>query len=119
MSYKLKVAEKDVLGKAKYVNEKGKTECVEFVRQAAGAPKTEDWRKGKKVSDAKFGEIARGTAIATFDADGKYPTDTLGKHAAIYLSHDAVCILRARSMEWPGRSKTTSNLVRPSSGHTA
>ena len=92
MSYKLKVAEKDVLGKAKYVNEKGKTECVEFVRQAAGAPKTADWKKGKKVLDAKFGEVARGTAIATFDADGKYPADTLGKHAAIYLSHDTICI---------------------------
>lgn len=35
------------------------------------------------------GSIRRGTAIATFDKNGKYPTDALGKHAAIYLSHDA------------------------------
>jgi hypothetical protein len=34
-----------------------------------------------------MGSIARGAAIATF-VGGKYPTDHLGKHAAIYLSHD-------------------------------
>ncbi len=46
-----------------------------------------------KVSEAKFGEIARGTAIATFDSNGKYPADSLGKHAAIYLEHTAQRIL--------------------------
>lgn len=35
----------------------------------------------------------RGTAIATFDSNGKYPTDGLGKHAAIYLEHNALRIL--------------------------
>jgi hypothetical protein len=40
------------------------------------------------VSDAKAADIARGTAIATFDDKGKYPSDALGQHAAIYLSHD-------------------------------
>lgn len=88
MSYKLKVPEKDVFGKSKYVSAQGKTECVEFVRQSTGAPQTTMWKRGKKVSDAKFGEIARGTAIATFDVNGKYPTDALGKHAAIYLEHN-------------------------------
>jgi hypothetical protein len=44
-----------------YQNAKGKTECAYFV--------------------------SRGTAIATF-VNGRYPTDDLGKHAAIYLSHD-------------------------------
>lgn len=93
MSYKLKVPEKDVFGKAKYVSPQGKTECVEFVRQAAGAPQTTLWKNGKKVSDAKFGDIARGTAIATFDSSGRYPTDALGKHAAIYLEHNSQRIL--------------------------
>jgi len=72
MSYRLKIAEKDVFGKDKFVNAKGHTECVEFVRQATGAPSTNLWKKGKKVSEAKPGEILRGTAIATFDANGKY-----------------------------------------------
>ncbi len=93
MSYKLKVSKKDVLGKSKYVNSKGHTECVEFVQQATGAPQTLMWKKGKKVSDAKLGDIASGTAIATFDADGKYPTDSLGRHAAIYLEHNSERIL--------------------------
>ena len=93
MSYKLKVPEIKVFGKGIYVNAQGKTECVEFIRQATDAPKTTLWKKGKKVSDASFGEIARGTAIATFDSNGKYPTDSLGKHAAIYLEHNTQRIL--------------------------
>lgn len=92
MSYKLMIPEKDVLGKAKFVNDKGNTECVEFIRQATGAPETKQWKKGKKVSEGKVGEIGRGTAIATFDANGNYPTDLLGKHAAIYLLHNEKCI---------------------------
>jgi len=88
MAYTLRFAEKDVLGKDKFKNAKGRTECVEFVRQAAGAPQTLLWKRGKKVSEAKVGEIARTTAIATFDDQGRYPTDSQGKHAAIYLSHD-------------------------------
>ena len=75
MPYKLKYAEGDVLGKEKFKNDDGKTECVEFVRQATGAPKTQKWKRGLKVADARQGEIVRGTAIATFDDRGKYPTD--------------------------------------------
>jgi hypothetical protein len=95
MSYRLKPAESAVLGKDKYVNAKGHTECVEFIRQAAGAPVTTSWRPGVKVSDANPGAILRGTAIATFDSNGRYPTDLLGKHAAIYLSQtkDAIQVL--------------------------
>jgi hypothetical protein len=92
MSYRLKLEEKDVLGKGKFVNVAGKTECVEFVRQATGAPSTAAWQKGLKVSEAKPGDILRGTAIATFDENGKYPTDSKGKHAAIYLSHTKALI---------------------------
>ena len=96
MPYKLTITEKDVLEKKdQFKNEKDNAECVEFVRQATNAPPTIQWRKGKKVADAKLGEIPRGTAIATFDDKGKYPTDILGKHAAIYLYHtkDAIYVL--------------------------
>lgn len=93
MSYKLKVPEKDVLGKGKYVNAKGNTECVEFVRQSTGAPGTTTWKIGTKIADAKPGEVLRGTAIATFDSNKRYPVDDKGKHAAIYLSHNATRIL--------------------------
>lgn len=88
MSYKLKFSEKDVLGKGKFKNAKGNTECVEFIRQASNAPQTALWKKGQKVSEARVGDIPRATAIATFDDKGRYPIDGLGRHAAIYLSHD-------------------------------
>jgi hypothetical protein len=92
MSYRLKIAEKDVYGKGKFKNETGDTECAEFIRQATDAPATTAWVPGLKVADAKPGQILRGTAIATFDSNKKYPTDGLGKHAAIYLSHASDCI---------------------------
>jgi hypothetical protein len=92
MAYLLKIAEKDVTGKGKFVNSKGNTECVEFVRQATGAPEAKLWARGLKVSEATPTEIKRGTAIATFDEKKKYPSDSLGKHAAIYLRHDKTCI---------------------------
>ena len=92
MLYKLKMSENDVLGKNKFVNALGHTECVEFVRQAAGAPQTMLWKKGAHVVDAVSGAISRGTAIATFDDNGKYPVDGRGKHAAIYIGHDATGI---------------------------
>ena len=93
MSYKLKVPEKDVLGKGKYVNAKGNTECVEFVRQSTGAPGTTTSKIGAKIADAKPGAVLRGTAIATFDSNKRYPVDDKGKHAAIYLEHNATRIL--------------------------
>ena len=92
MPYKLKLAETKVLDQKQFVNANGNTECVEFVRQATSAPQTSFWKPGAHVVDAKPGTIARGTAIATFDDNGKYPTDVLGKHAAIYLTHDVIGI---------------------------
>jgi hypothetical protein len=88
MSYRLKVPEASVFGKRKYLSKNGNTECVAFVQQVTGAPVTTSWKPGKRVADAAPGEIFRGTAIATF-VDGHYPTDNLGMHAAIYLSHNA------------------------------
>ena len=93
MPYKLKVDEKAVGGKGKYVNAKGNAECAVFVQQATGAPVTSQWARGIQVKTASSTEIPRGTAIATFDSGGHYPTDTSGKHAAIYLSHDKDQIL--------------------------
>jgi len=85
--YRLKLPEAEVLGVGKFKNSQGHTECAEFIRQATNAPSTPVWKKGRKVSEANLGDILRGTAIATFDDAGRYPTDALGRHAAIYLSH--------------------------------
>lgn len=64
----------------------GRGECVEFVKEAARAPNTAQWKKGAAVRGNK--EVKKGTAIATFDANGKYANLTTGNHAAIYVSQE-------------------------------
>ena len=59
--------------------------CVDFVKVAAGLPRTTDWREGAEVPGNPH--IARGTAIATFESDGSYTSES-GNHAAIYLYQD-------------------------------
>ena len=63
----------------------GDGHCVAYVERAAGAPPTARWRPGARVRGDRG--IARGTAIATFGADGGYTNGT-GNHAAIYLGQD-------------------------------
>jgi hypothetical protein len=63
----------------------GEGHCVDLVKAAAGLPQTAAWRKGAEVYGNSH--IARGTAIATFEADGTY-TNESGNHAAIYLYQD-------------------------------
>jgi hypothetical protein len=61
------------------------------VQQASRAPQTLQWKRGKKVK-GDF-TIRKGTAIATFSADGKYTNSVDGtSHAAIYLRQDATAI---------------------------
>ncbi len=110
LSFRLLVAVSEVFEAGKYVNSKGNTECVEFVRQAAGAPATPAWRQGVHVSEAKSGTIPRGTVIATFDSAGKYPTDGLGRHAAIYLEHSADRILVLD--QWKAQGKVLQRSIR-------
>jgi hypothetical protein len=110
MAYKLQKRESDVLAEGQFVNAAGDAECVEFVRQAAGAPHSTSWTQGDSVLDAKIGGILRGTAIATFDSKGKYPTDAKGKHAAIYLSHTATSI---RVLDqWKGQGRVIERTIR-------
>ncbi|MEM7023243.1 MAG: BPSL0067 family protein [Pseudomonadota bacterium] len=59
--------------------------CVAFVQAAAGVPRTTQWQEGARVRGNP--DIARGTAIATFEPDGSYTSES-GNHAAIYLSQD-------------------------------
>ena len=59
--------------------------CVDFVKAASGVPRTAAWREGAEVRGNPH--IARGTAIATFESDGSYTSET-GNHAAIYLYQD-------------------------------
>lgn len=65
----------------------GDGECVALVQHCAGAPHTSRWRKGAPVRGNL--SIQPGTAIATFDENGKYPNKAHGNHASIYISQDA------------------------------
>jgi hypothetical protein len=58
---------------------------VDFVKAAAGVPLTAAWQEGAEVRGNPH--IARGTAIATFESDGSYTSES-GNHAAIYLEQD-------------------------------
>jgi hypothetical protein len=109
MPYRLRVSENDCLGTGKYKNAKGHTECVEFIRQTTGAPATLYWKRGIHIADATPGIIPRGTAIATFDDAGKYPT-LGGQHAAIYLLHDAhgISVLD----QWKAQGEVKSRTIR-------
>ena len=67
-----------------------KGECVSLVKKMCpGMPATRDWKRGKLVK-GDMG-VAKGTAIATFKADGKYKSGD--GHAAIYISQDATGLL--------------------------
>jgi hypothetical protein len=59
----------------------GTGECAPLVEKATGAPPSKDWRRGVPVRGNA--NIRPGTAIATFDNNGRY-----GGHAAIYLGQD-------------------------------
>jgi len=65
----------------------GDGHCVAYVERAAGAPPTARWRPGARVRGDRG--IARGTAIATFGADGGYTNGT-GNHAAIYVERQVL-----------------------------
>jgi hypothetical protein len=61
----------------------GSGECVALVQMAAGAPHTAQWRRGARV---RGNQSPLGTAIATFDDDGRYGNHADGRsHAAILI----------------------------------
>jgi hypothetical protein len=62
----------------------GNGHCVRFVQRAAGMPHTSRWRRGVRVRDHN---VPSGTAIATFEPDGRYGNHTDGRsHAAILVA---------------------------------
>lgn len=66
----------------------GNGQCVAYTQKAANMPRTVAWKRGALVKGNTA--IAPGTAVATFDANGRYGNHTDGSsHAAIYLGQDA------------------------------
>jgi hypothetical protein len=94
----------------------GTGECVPLVQAATGAPDSTHWRPGDLVKGNA--NIRPGTAIATFDRNGRY----VG-HAAIYLGqdeHDIQVIDQWNNRDGDGRLKSrktpkrANTAIRPS-----
>jgi len=64
----------------------GDAESLDFVQQCAGAPSPDQWVEGAPV---KGTDVATGTAIAVFDANGGDPSSPAASHGAIYQGRDA------------------------------
>jgi hypothetical protein len=65
----------------------GTGQCVAYVREASGAPRTSQWRRAGRVKGDR--EIPQGAAIATFDPNGSYGNHEDGRsHAAIYIAQN-------------------------------
>lgn len=64
----------------------GSKQCAVLVQHYAGAPAAALWREGDVVMGTPG--ILKGTAIATF-VDGRYPNNSHGNHAALYVKQDA------------------------------
>ena len=67
----------------------GSGQCVDLCRFLSGAPNSGSWVAGKHAADLTNADI--GTAIATFDSTGHYPSnsDPLGKNSAIFMGRGA------------------------------
>lgn len=78
-------------------------QCVDLTKKLSGmgdVSAKHQWYPGEKVSDAK--DIKPGTAIATFDGKGRFPSES-GWNSGIYLGRGAngsIWILD----QWPGHS---------------
>ncbi len=67
----------------------GSGECVDACRFFSDAPNSDSWVAGTHALSLTDADI--GTAIATFDSSGHYPSnsDPLGKNSGIYMGRDA------------------------------
>ena len=72
----------------------GDGHCVPFVQAATGAPHTSTWRRGPQV---RHSLMDSGTAIATFDPDGRYGNHRDGRE---------IVTVSDRSRRSPGPDKS-------------
>jgi hypothetical protein len=66
----------------------GTGECVDLLNALVPGligVSTQQWVKGASVKDSPG--LARGTAIATFGPDGKFPQKNTGQHACLFVAH--------------------------------
>ncbi len=94
----------------------GSGQCVALVQSASGVGSTHTWTCGEAVQGNV--SLRPGTAIATFEASGRYANATDGSsHAAIYLSQNerGVQVLD----QWSGSPAAVRTIPWVNSGSTA
>lgn len=89
----------------------GSGHCVALVREASGAPHTSKWRRGDPVLGSL---VAPGTAIATFEPNGRYGNHTDGRSHAAILVEDLGSALLVWD-QWLGRA-TRQRTIRDKRG---
>ncbi|MBI5163356.1 MAG: peptidoglycan-binding protein [Magnetospirillum sp.] len=66
----------------------GSGHCVALVQAAnPDLPNHSLWKRGSDIKANGDPPLKSGTAIATFDPDGKYPDKPTGQHAAVFLEY--------------------------------
>jgi type IV secretion system protein VirB5 len=89
----------------------GSGQCVAYVQSVTDVGLTRTWTQGAQVLGNS--DIPVGTAIATFDAGGKYANAVDGSsHAAIYLGQDASGGIRVAD-QWLGHN-VSERVISPS-----
>jgi len=58
-------------------------QCVGLVKKYSACGATGTWQQGALVKKTK--DVAKGTAIATFDANGHYASKAKGNHACFFI----------------------------------
>jgi hypothetical protein len=93
----------------------GSGQCVDLVKDACGIGHTSTWQQGATIANNP--DLKPGTAIATFDQNGKYGNHTNGSsHAAIYLGPSTKYPGGIRVYDqWAGHPASERD-IRPSGG---
>jgi copper chaperone CopZ len=90
----------------------GRGECVDLIKEFVPRLKgksTATWRAGVWVMEAGS-SIRKGTAIATFDKDGRFPQNHSGQHAALVVSVTPLGIWVVD--QWRTKARITKRLIR-------
>ncbi len=96
----------------------GGVQCVGLVKYYTKCGATNTWRKGALVADSP--RLAAGTAIATFDAQGRYPNHKSGNHACFFLKNmpgdQGITVLEQHVRPSPNKIQTRNILYRQGKG---
>jgi len=93
-------------------------QCVGLVKYYSSAGGSKSWQQGDLVSESP--QLASGTAIATFDKDGKYPSKAFGNHACFFISfmpsNQGITVLEQHVLPDPTKIQTRNIFYRKGKG---